>query len=300
MSNHNNQSMTKDAKYINPLMDWSFKYLFGRESVKDILIGFLNAVMQGEYTIQDVKYLNNEHPRQQDEGKTIIYDLLCQTDKDEYVIVEMQNREQCNFADRALYYTSRAIAEQGIKGEWDYQLKAVYGIFFMNFELIHEDGKNPNQSRTEVALVDIETGKVFNRKMKQIFIELPRFNKTEEECESSYDRWIYILKNMETMQTMPFVNREAVFARLDTVASMAQMSKTDRVEYDAELKTYRDLFNKIDFAEQKGLKDGIVRGIAQGIAQGILQSAKLMLQSGMSREQVIKILGLSQDQASQI
>lgn len=282
--------MATESKYINPFVDWSFKYIFGRESVKDILIGFLNAVMQGEHVIKDVTYLNNEHPRKEAEGKTIIYDLLCQTDCDEYVIVEMQNKEKAYFTDRALYYTSRAIAEQGEKGGWEYQLKAVYGIFFLNFELPQNAEKT--NSRTEVALVDVETGKVFNQKMKQIFIELPRFNKTEQECISDYDQWIFILKNMTTMNRMPFIDRNAVFARLEETAAKASLSKEERVVYEAELKTYRDYFSELDFADAKGEK--------RGIDKGLLIAAQRMLGSGIAKEEVIKILSLSPEQAKEL
>lgn len=284
-----------ESKYINPFVDWSFKYLFGKESVKDILIGFLNAVMQGEYRIMDIHYLNNEHQRENVNGKTIIYDLLCETDRGEYVIVEMQNKEKANFTDRALYYTSRAIAEQGEKGTWNYNLKAVYGIFFLNFELTQNEKKI--NSRTEVALVDVETGRVFNHKMKQIFIELPRFNKTEQECVSDYDQWIYILKNMETMTTMPFMDRNEVFAQLEQRAATARLSKEDRVEYEAELKTFRDYYCEVDFAKEKGFAEGRAegreQGRAEGRAEGVYAVAKNLKQMGMTIEQISQATGLT-------
>ena len=287
-------------KYINPFIDWSFKRIFGTENVKDILIGFLNAVLEGEQVITDIQYLNNELKPEKVEGKTILYDLYCLTDKGEYIIVEMQNKDEHNFKDRSLFYVSRCIAEQGIRGdEWNYKLHPVYGIFFLNFKLNRSIDKNRNQSRTEVVLADIETGEQFSDKFKEIFIELPRFNKTEEECESSYDQWIYILKNLETMDVIPFTERNAIFARLEETASRLNMNETERVQYNDELKKYRDYFNQIDFAKESGILEGMEQGIKQGMEQGErnkqLAIAASMKADGMPVEMIQKYTGLTAD-----
>ena len=75
------------SKYINPFLDWSFKYLFGRDSVKDILIGFLNALFAGKHVIVDVTFNNNEHQPEDQRGRAIIYDIFCTTGKGERIIV---------------------------------------------------------------------------------------------------------------------------------------------------------------------------------------------------------------------
>lgn len=242
-----------EGRYINPFIDWSFKRIFGSEDVKDILIGFLNAVFEGEHVITDIQYLNNELKPENVEGKTILYDLYCQTDKGDYIIVEMQNKDEHNFKDRSLFYISRCIAEQGLRGdEWQYKLHPVYGIFFLNFKLNRSIAKDEHQSRTEVILADRETGEMFSDKFKEIFIELPRFNKTEQECETSYDQWIYILKNLETMDVIPFTERNAIFARLGETASRLNLNEAERVRYNDELKKYRDYFSTLDFAKDSG------------------------------------------------
>ena len=63
-----------------------------------------------------------------EQGRKVIFDIHCETDKGERIIIEMQNREQPHFKDRALYYLSHSVVEQGIKGTWDYELAAVYSI----------------------------------------------------------------------------------------------------------------------------------------------------------------------------
>ena len=79
----------------------------------------------------------------------------------------------------------------------------------MNFRL--ED--TPHKLRTDIVLSDRDTHEVFSDKLRFIFIELPSFNKEEEECETDFERWIYILKNMETLNRLPFKARKAVFEK---------------------------------------------------------------------------------------
>ena len=92
------------GRFINPFTDFGFKFLFGREVEKELLIDFLNDLLVGEHVITDIQFLNSE---QQPEVKTergLIYDIYCVTDTGERIIVEMQNREQPYFKDRALFY----------------------------------------------------------------------------------------------------------------------------------------------------------------------------------------------------
>ena len=90
--------------FINPFNDWGFKRIFGSEASKDVLIEFLNDLLQGERVITNVRYMNNEREPEQMEQRKVIYDIFCETDTGEHVIVEMQNRWQEHFRDRALYY----------------------------------------------------------------------------------------------------------------------------------------------------------------------------------------------------
>ena len=280
------------GKFINPFTDFGFKHIFGREMDKDILIEFLNDLLEGEYTIMDLRIMNNERLPETEQGRKVIFDIHCETDKGERIIIEMQNREQPHFKDRALYYLSHSVVEQGIKGTWDYELAAVYGVFFLNFTLDEENRPNNNRNegkfRRDIVLADRETGQVFNPKFRQIYIELPRFNKEEEECETDFERWIYLLKHMDTLERMPFKARKAVFDKLLEVADVANLSKEERIQYDEALKRYRDYKNTIDYAEEKGIlkgKESTARNMkAEGIAPLIIQKC-----TGLSLEDIEKL-----------
>ena len=126
------------ARFINPFTDVGFKRIFGQEINKDLLIDFLNGLLEGEKHIVDIRFLDKEVLPAFAQDRGVIYDVYCTNESGEQFIVEMQNRPQVNFRERALYYLSRAVARQGERGaDWQFRLKAVYGVFFMNFCLVH-------------------------------------------------------------------------------------------------------------------------------------------------------------------
>ena len=86
----------------------------------------------------------------------------------------------------------------------------------MNFRL----DDMPHKLRTDVILSDRDTHEQFSDKLRFIFIELPSFTKEEADCETDFDRWIYVLKNMETLKRLPFKARKAVFQKLEKIVDM--------------------------------------------------------------------------------
>lgn len=264
------------SKFINPFTDWGFKYLFGREVSKDILIDFLNDLLEGERVITDLSFLNTEQTPLAREERKAVFDLFCETSTGETIIVEMQNREQPYFKDRGLFYMARTIVGQAPQGLWNYRLKAVYGIFFLNFRLNETGGK----FRTDVILADRETGKTFSDKFRQIYLELPRFVKEEEECETDFERWIYVLKNMETLERLPFKARKAVFDRLEKIAATANLTSAQREQYEAEWMAYNDYYNTLDFAVQEGMQKGLQQGMQKGMQQGMQKGLQQGMQEG--------------------
>ena len=269
----------KKYQFINPFTDMGFKKIFGQEITKDLLIDFLNDLLIGEREITDIQFLDKEQLGVTEEDRSLIYDVYCETVTGEKIIVEMQNKSQPFFKDRALYYLSNAIARQGEKGTtWKYEVKAVYGVFFMNFHL--EQGVEA--MRRDIILANKETHKLFSDKMRFIFLELPSFKKEEEECDNDFERWIYVLKNMETLNRLPFKAQKSVFKKLEQIVDIASMSKADRIKYDESIKKYRDTL-------------AVMSGQwLEGKAEGIQEVAKNMKAMKMSDKQIAAATGLSE------
>ena len=143
-------------RYINPYTDFGFKKLFGTAMNKQLLISFLNALLEGkEKPITDIHYLNTEHIGEYAGNRNSIFDVFCQADDGSHFIVEMQKGQQHYFKDRTVYYAASVIREQAPKGAWDYRLQDVYTVSLLNFTL--PENKFPDDSyRHEVVLMDKE------------------------------------------------------------------------------------------------------------------------------------------------
>jgi len=100
------------GKYIDPLVDFAFKKIFGNEPNKYLLIAFLNEVFRGRKHIADLTYNKNEHPGDTVNEGAAIFDLLCTGANGEQFLIEVQRGRQGNFKERALFYTSRLISDQ--------------------------------------------------------------------------------------------------------------------------------------------------------------------------------------------
>ena len=268
------------GKFINPFTDVGFKRIFGQEINKDLLIDFLNALLEGERQVKDITFLDKEQLPVFEDDRKLIYDVYCTDENGEQFIVEMQNQSHLNFRSRTVYYLSQAVARQGEKGsKWMYDLKAVYGVFFLNFPM---PGTKAHKLRTDIVLSDRDTHELFSDKMRYIFIELPSFAKEEEECANDFERWIYVLKNMDTLKRMPFRARKSVFEKLEEVVTLSSLTRAEREKYDESLKTYRDRLAELAFAQQEGREKGRAEGRAEGLAEGMEKGLAKGMEKGLA------------------
>ena len=303
--------MKSPSIFINPLTDFGFKYIFGQDSNKEFTISFLNSLFPEDGKIVDLTYIDKESVGDNKSDRGYIYDIHCTTESGKTFIVEMQNRYQAYFKDRALYYMAGDFYHQAQKGkEWDYCLTPVYGVFLMNFDWKEESNE---QIIEEIGLTNIRTHEVFSDKLKMKFLRLPLMKKTEEECKKTLERWLYILKNMENMERIPTsFTQEPIFGRLGNVARVANLSETERRAYDRSLKTYWDNYavesaqeSRAQIQYEKGMAKGLEKGIRQGRNEGIKQGiekgrnegvkavAKSMMQKGFDIDTIASLTGLS-------
>ncbi len=285
-------------RYINPYTDFAFKLLFGTELNKELLISFLNALLHGEEHIKEITYLNSEHLGTQERDRRAVFDIYCENEQGEKFLVEMQKGEQAFFKDRSIYYATFPIREQAIKGsEWNYQLKAVYTVAILNFVF---DDKDDDYFHHEVKLVDMRTKKVFYDKLTFIYLEMPKFNKTEYELETMFDKWMFVLRNLSRLMERPVALQERVFERLFKAAEIANFDRKELIEYEDSLKNYRDWYSVVSTAEQKGIQKGIQEGIEKGIQKGIEEGIQKGIQEGEKKKQYeiarnLKSLGIAPD-----
>ena len=168
--------------------------------------------------IKDLSYKNVEQHGINEEDRKIIFDLHCVNEQGDYFTVELQKAKQINFKDRLIYYSARTIQEQGIQGSWDYELKAVYVIAIMDFVLDEPKVKVSSQ------LLDIETHKVFYEKLAFVNLYVKNFHKTENELETNFDNWLFLLKNLSKMEQIPPKLQNFIFNKVFNIAEYRSLS----------------------------------------------------------------------------
>ena len=139
---------TFKARYIDPMIDWSFKRLFGSEVNKDILIEFLKVIFP-EFDIKDITYLPSEQLGIMEKDRRAVFDVICRASDGKEFLVEVQRGAQEHFFERALYYTSFPILKQGKKAmereegdpkrPWNFRLDGVFFLGVLNYKHLDDD-----------------------------------------------------------------------------------------------------------------------------------------------------------------
>lgn len=218
---------TRREGYASLTNDYMFKRIFGSEECKDILIAFLNRIV-GNGEITDVVFLNTEHLGSTADDRKAVFDISVRTQLGEEYIVEMQLAQQACFRDRALFYTGYPVIHQAERAKekyidahgdpagfrWDFNLKPVRFIGVVNFSMKHGEGWSSGRYHSSYRLHEDETGELLHDKLQFIFLELARFNKTEQELDGYYYKWMYLFKNMNSLKRRPDVFVEKEFDRL--------------------------------------------------------------------------------------
>ena len=290
--------------YANLTNHYMFKRIFGMEECKDILIRFLNDIM-GDKFIEDVTFLSTEHLGPTEEDREAIFDISCKT-KDEEFIVEMQNAHQTYFRDRALFYSCYPIINQAglarkkhldeygntISFRWNFRLQPVRFIALMNFRMKHEAGWPESRCHSSYHIREDSTHELMHDKLQFIFLELTRFEKSEDELETAYDKWMYLFKNMFKLKARPKVFDGKEFDRLFEMSKFANFTAEEFDSYKNAEKMIWDYYNTIDTAAEEGEKRGLEKGRAEGRAEGRDETIAKLLAAGVDEEVISKALGV--------
>ena len=160
----------------------------------------------------------------------------------------------------------------------------------------------------DVALREKSSDSIFSDKLRFIYLSLPFFDKSEEECETGFEKWIYVLKYMEVLERLPFTAQKKIFNHLAKLADVRCLSSEEQEKYDESIKAvddyYSGLYGSYVEGEEKGIAKGRVEGRAEGRAEGELSKgltvARNLLAIGMSWPQIMQITGLTEEQLRQL
>ena len=280
------------AKYIDLMVDWSFKRVFGTEVNKDILIEFLKVVFP-QFAITDITYIPTEQLGIMEDDRKAIFDVLCKTEDGKTFLVEMQRGAQEHLFERALYYTSFPIMKQGKKAiakeeeegadPWDFSLDGVFFLGILDFKYEQDE-----MTEHRYQLLETKTLKRMTDKLEFVFVEVAKFNKREDELETDLDKWLYLLKNMSTLLERPAALRDRVFGRLFDVAEYARLDDEERKNYVNAMNTARDTYNQIAYALKKGGE------------KKAYEIAQKMISKGLDVDTIADLTGLTTEEIAEI
>ncbi len=299
--------------YINPFINFGFKKLFGQENSKELLIDFLNALLlEKEDKIMAINYLKNDNLGRTESDRKAIFDIHCKTINGKFSIVEMQNAKQEFFKDRTIYYATFPIQNQAIKDSkknnivWTYELKSIYSIAIMNFKF---DDSNPihkvkhhkvkhhkvkhHKVKHHTMLKDIEDNTIFYDKLQFIYLEMPNFNKKVQNLTTRYEKWLYVLKNIPKLQSIPPTLQDEIFMKVFTKSQISSYTNEELNEYESSLKNLIDFNNSVATAEKEGKIEGEKIGIIKGEQNKAQEIALNLIKRGFDDNFIQDVSGLS-------
>lgn len=282
----NLDKQTVKAKYINPFTDFGFKKIFGEEASKPMLIDFLTSLLP-ETNIVNLTFKDKEKLGKSQEDRKAVYDIYCENNNGEKIIVELQKAKQNYFKDRTVYYATFPIQEQAETGDWNYELKSVYCVGVLDFTFDEKTKKDANEVIHIVQLKD-QNNQLFYDKLKFVYLEMPHFLKAEKDLVTRLDKWLYFIKYLEDFQSIPEVFKDEIFIQAFEKAEIAKYSEEERNNYEESLKTYRDLKGIIDTA------------FDEGKVEGKYETAQLMKDEGEPIEKIIRYTGLTKQEIDKL
>ena len=262
------------GKYIDPFTDFGFKRIFGNEKHKNLLISFLNDLLDIENEIVEIKYKNLEKLGINLADRRAVLNVYCKDSKGNRFIVELQRAKQNFFKDRSLYYTSFVIQEQAERGDWNYQLDPIYFVGILEFEL----DKTNDKYLTKVKLCDVEEKEIFYDKLAYYYIEMPKFKKEEKELKTHLEYWLYFMKNAAKLENIPKkLEEDKNIKEAFDVASFLALSKDEQFAYQMDMKAKNDYKNTLDTALETGREEGRKQGLKEGEKKAKIEIAKNLL-----------------------
>ena len=301
--------MTEKSKYVR--FDWAIKRILRDKANKEVLEGLITVLLGEPVTITEI--LESEGNQDAREDKTNRVDVKAKTGRGEYIIVEVQLTRDLYFMQRILYGTSKAITEHIRLGESYKNVKKVYSINILYFDLgtgkdflYHGTTTFKGVFQKDVLEVNKREKEYFDKEMaavgKNIFPEyyLIRVNQFNEVAKTPIEEWLDFLKNGKIKEntTTPGLKEAEEKLRITT------MSEKECKEYFAHVDAIMSQNDTIETYKKEGRDEGEAVGLAKGEAIGLekgraesaqakaVEMAKKMLAKGFDKQTVADLSGL--------
>jgi predicted transposase/invertase (TIGR01784 family) len=262
-------------RFVDPKTDIAFKKIFGNEAHKNILIEFLNEILELDAPIEDVTISNSyQAPRLKGLKETTL-DIKATDKLKREFIVEMQVEKETAFVKRAVYYSSKAYSQQLQKTEKYHLLKPVIFLGILDFTIFDHASVLSRH-----LILNAETGQHDLKDLEFNFIELPKFTKSESELETVADKWIYFIQQADNLDHVPENANTPALQEAYDIAAQHHWTQEE-----------------LDIYESQGFAIGKARNIVEtarldGELQAKLQIARNLL-AVMNDTQIADMTGLT-------
>jgi len=277
-------------KFVDIKNDIAFRKIFGNDNKKEILISFLNAVLElpkGKL-IKDIQIKNPYQLPEIKDLKSSILDVRATDERDISYIVEMQVEELDGFDKRVQYYTAKQYSSQINKGEDYPQLNQVIFIGILDFVFFADDKSYVTRHRT----VNVKTQRSSLNGLEYNFIELPKFNKDLKGTKTLIEKWVYFIKNAENLDVMPTdINDEGLKHAYED-ADKHLWTKDELDAYDYASMRKQDERGKTTVAVRKAVE--------KAVEDKTVETIKEFYKVGVSIENISIATKLSIEQVKQI
>lgn len=273
--------------FLDLKTDYAFKKVFGSEKSKNILISFLNAIIEFAHNeeIVDLDILDPYNVPKLKGMKDTFVDVKAKLNNDTKVIIEMQVLNHEGFEKRVLYNAAKNYSAQLEKGDNYNLLNPIIAITIVDFEMFEF-----KKYKSNFKLLEKENFTEYKDDIEFIFIELPKFNKELSECKTVEEKWIYFIKNSGKLDVAPKDVEEPLQEAYE-IANTASFTK-DEIEL---LEKRKEFVMIQKSAISKAIKDGI----EEGKKEKAIEIAKNLIDV-LDNETIAKKVGLTIDDIEKI
>ncbi len=274
------------SRYLDPTNDVAFKRLFGTEDHKPLLISFLNAMLglKNKRTITEIQIIPQEQVPTNKEAKSSILDIKCTDQLGHQYIVEMQNHHVPDFIKRSQYYASHSYVSQSLRGTTHLELKPIILLAIANHILFPQKKKVISYHRT----LDTHTYENDLQDIAYVYVELPRFNKTETELKTLQDKWLYFFKNWNCTDHIPPSVKEREI--IEAYRSMEEFNWSPALK-DAYIKANIAISEEHE-GKRREYEKGKTEGLEEGREKERAKIAVQLIQKGFPADDVADLLGI--------
>lgn len=262
--------MEQKDKYIR--FDWAIKLLLRNKANFGVLEGFL-TVLLGE-KIQIMEILESEGNQQREDDKFNRVDIKARNSKDEIILVEVQNTRELYYLERILYGVAKAIAEHIDLGGIYANVKKVYSISILYFDIGQGNDYLYHGQNTFLGVHTGDCLKVTTKEQGAIIRKLPaeifpeyfliRVNEFNKVAVTPLEEWIEYLKTGTIRPDTTTPGLEEARQKL----IYYNMNKADKLAYDRHLDALMIQNDVLSTAKLEGLEEGRVEGREEGIMVG--------------------------------